>query len=175
MRIGKMVIFTVLTVLLAQAFASSITSCAPALTVDMGMSTNKESYYIRERVALNGTLLEQGQPATGYVVAVQVTNRNGYSLLYRTVSIGDTSERWPIEITEITIADGSYVPNDTAPINSMVNLIAKVKNTQLNEYSLVVAATLLDGNLVPVYTQHSTMTITPLETRNVAWAPWIPE
>jgi PKD repeat protein len=175
MRTGKIVIFSVLTVLLAQAFASSITSCAPALTVDMDVSTNKESYCIRERVALNGTLLEQGQPATGYVVAVQVTNRNGYSLLYRTVSIGDTSGRWPIETTEITITDGYYVPNDTARINSMVNLIAKIKNTQLNEYSLVVAVTLLDGNLVPVYTQHSTMTIASLETRAVTWSAWIPE
>lgn len=175
MRTGKIIVFTVLTVLLAQAFASSITSCAPALTVDMDVSTNKESYYIRERVALNGTLLEQEQPATGYIVAVQVTNKNGQSLLYRTVSIGNTSGIWPIEITETIIADGSYVPNDTARINSMVNLIAKIKNTQLHEYALVVAATLLDGNLVPVYTQHSTMTITPLETRAVTWSAWIPE
>jgi len=175
MRATRIVFFTALTFLLVQAFASSMVSATPTPTVDMDVSTSKGSYYIRERVALNGMLLEQGQPATGYVVAVQVTDKNGYSLLFRTVSIGDTSQRWPIGITEVTIADGSYVPNDTAATNTMVNLVAKIKNAQANGYSLVVAATVFDGNLVPIYAQYSTMTIDPLETRGVMWSAWIPE
>lgn len=173
----KMLVFSTLAFIAILGLVSSLSPAGAVLTgpVNLSVSTNETSYYIREPVQMLGGVQENGAPGTGYVVSAEVTSPAGYPLLFRTVSIGNTSKKWEININRVWITDSSLSANDSAPINSMVNFNVNFTNQMLATFPIVVTGTVFDGNLIPIFSRVTPMTVTPLENNALVWSLWVPE
>jgi PKD repeat protein len=168
-------IFSTMIILIVQALVLSNSYSLQTIAVDVTAGSNKASYYIRELTTLGGSVLEDGQPGTGYTVAVQVDNRNGYPLLFRTIQIGSVAPDNRIQVINISMTDSSFVDTNAAVVNTQVNLNVTVHNILGSAYPVVVSATIFDGNLIPMFSQYSSFTINPLDTRTIIWLGYIPE
>lgn len=174
-RMVETLIFSMMSVLIIQALVLSNSYSLHTVTVDITAASDKASYYIRELTTIGGSVLEDGQPGTGYLVAVQVDNRNGYPLLFRTIQIGNIAPDSRIQVTHISMTDSSFVDTNAAVVNTQVNLNVTVHNTLGTQYPVVVSATIFDGNLIPMFSQYTSFTIEPLDTRTIVWYSYIPE
>lgn len=174
-RMVETLIFSTMSVLIIQALVLSNSYSFQTVTVDITAASDKASYYIREKATIGGSVLEDGQPGTGYLVAVQVDNRNGYPLLFRTIQIGNIAPDSRIQVTHISMTDSSFVDTNAAVVNTQVNLNVTVHNTLGTQYPVVVSATIFDGNLIPMFSQYTSFTIESLDTRTIVWYSYIPE
>jgi PKD repeat protein len=179
--IGKLLLSSTLTILVLQFITSLPVSFPMVPSLSLTANTNKGSYYIREPVTISGALLQGGQPATDYLISVEVQNKNGYPLLFRTIPLGNASQRWPLEMT------GPYITNSTGsqtsfiainyPIafNGQMHLHATMRNTLMSQYNVIAAATVFDGNLIPISADWYNVSISPGESQTPGWAFSIPE
>lgn len=175
--VQRMVISVALFFVVCQVPTLSRSQILVSTSLDIVGRTDKSSYYIREQVKMSGSLNQGGQPATGYLLAVQVNNRKGYPLLFRTIQVGDVQERWPIEVGSISVStDPELVLTDTLALNSMASLSVTIRNTESTSHTVVVTATVFDGNLVPIFAQTAPpKEITPDKPeKTFSWSMWVP-
>jgi PKD repeat protein len=174
-RIIKTLILSTMTLLIIWAFACSNSYAPQTTTVEVTVASDRALYYIREPATISGSILENGQPATGYLVAIQVDNRNGYPLLFRTIQIGNAVPDNRVQVTNISLTDLSLVGTDAVAVNTQFNLNVTVHNNMGSQYPVVVSATIFDGNLIPIFSQYMSFPIDPLETRGIVWLSYVPE
>lgn len=176
-----MCLFLIVTTLFA-ANASFANRSVAASTVNMTATTNKASYYIREPVNLGGTILEGSQNATDYLAGVEIDDRRGSPLLFRTVSIGNPAPappfRWTVQISAIYITDSFGTQTNSIAIKPMqtLNLHVTVHNNNTLAYeNAVAAATIFDGNLIPIIAVSSALTVPPGSDATASWSVPVPE
>jgi len=125
------------------------------------IQTDKQTYLLRQRVNINGSLSLDGQPATNLVVDVQVTDPLGYALAYRTLQIGSPTQSWSIDIVSLTLTDTGNNPLDTASVGSTVIAGLVANNPQLTQRVVYSTITVFDANMAPIAVNFVNQTIDP--------------
>jgi hypothetical protein len=133
------------TLLLVSSF-SSIT--AETYYVEITAQTDKQDYYVREPVTIQGTFTSDSQPITDALIAMEIRNPDDNAFAYRTVSIGDPQETF-FEIYT-TITDANDNPITVTRINRIIKIFIEVRNTLLNEMNVTIAYALYDNILIPI-------------------------
>lgn len=173
----KLLLLSTIIVLVLTAFTLySSSASTPTLSVlSVTVGANKKSYYIREPVIIGGEVLQDGQPLTDCLISIEARNPRDDSLLYRTIPIGNPSQIWATEIKNVFLKDFYGNLTDTTTINSLVQLYATVQNTLLNTIDIVITATVLDGNSIPIFAGWHKTSMSAGMTQTFSWSIYIPE
>lgn len=134
-----------------------------ALTITA--STDQPSYRQRQKVALSGSIMLGGSPATNLVVVEEVTNPSPFGpRLFRTLQIGTPNQLWLVQVTSIYIQDMNSTAIDTVKAGSQMQVGMNVFNTQSSAISIYAATTVFDANMVALTTNYWASSMDPLQT-----------
>jgi PKD repeat protein len=162
----KHILFLVLLAIMAFELLSwqgFITTGSPGLTLNV--ATDKQTYVLRQKVAINGSITLDGSPATNLVVAQQVKNPEPYPpYSFRTLSLGNPGGPWSVNITSITIKDASSNPIDTIKAGSQMKVSMRVDNLQGNSAYIFATVTVYDANMASIGTYMWTASIDPMQS-----------
>lgn len=150
---------------------------AETLSTPLTLTThlNKEYYYLREIVNLTGSFTQNGLPITNGLIAVEILNPEGGEFVYRTLTVGNPAEEWPLTIYEIGIQDLSGNPLTAVKINSMARLVINIKNNLMNKISPIIAFTIFDYTLIPLRSISGKHEISALSSTTLYYTFFIPE
>jgi len=168
---SSMIILALIGLIALNAHISTTTQSTLTLTA----SADKNSYYIREPAKICGTILSDGLPADNAIISIEVQNKRGDPFLQRTIPIGNPAISWALNIKNVYLRDAYGNPTNTTCIKSLANLYATIENKMLNSVDAVVAVTVLDGNLIPIFTQWHSVTFEASSTQTLSWSIYIPE
>lgn len=143
----------------------------PSLTV----ATDKQSYYLREKITLSGTFTENGSPITDVLVAIDIRDPKDYYVAFRTLPIGNPDESWAIEYVETSLTDMGDNPIDSAKIETQVKPSVTIYNTLGNVIEVYATITVYDGTLIPIFASWSKIQLAPVSTAKFSWSVYIPE
>jgi hypothetical protein len=138
-------------------FRSKPVRALPQLAVSI--TTNKPSYTYRDKVEMSGRLWLDGEPVDG-LVAVQVTNANGETLIARTASIGTPAGSAGMEILGVTPCDQNGIPKDTFKReveDAHVNIT--VKNNDVVSHEVLITVCTYDNDSSPIIKDAETSSI----------------
>lgn len=124
--------------------------CAP---LELTTTTEKTSYFVREKLTCSGNVSFNGSPVSNAQVALEMHSQNDIPMVYRAVTLGNLSDSWELEITDIGVWDLNLPPNplDTVKVGETVKISATVTNPQPTQREHVyIAISVFDGNMVPL-------------------------
>ncbi len=132
---------------------------------------DKDEYYLREKVNVQGTLLsEGGSPISNGLVALQIKNSIS-SIAFRTLTTGNvTSVPTLIEIIDIVPCDSSYKNRKEVfyiqpyPYHSYAYFTMQYRNKDTNFHTVLLTVSLYDGNTIPIGTSYVKLTMPPGES-----------
>ena len=140
-----------------------ITQGSPGLT--LSVATDMQTYVLRQKVAINGSITLDGSPATNLVVAQEVKSPQPYPpYSFRTLSVGNPSGPWSVNITSIAIKDTSNNPIDTIKAGSQMKVSMSVDNLQGNSVYIFATVTVYDANMASIGTYTWTASVDPMQS-----------
>jgi PKD repeat protein len=148
-----------------------ITSPDPALTVTT--KTDKLAYLLRQKITIEGDITQDGNPATDLVVLMQITNPRNQPVAYRTLTHGNPTQTWPIDITDIFLRDSANKPINTAKIGTLINVGITLYNPQITSRETYATVTVFDANNVPLQVGFWTGTISPQSSKSISFSIYI--
>ncbi|MEM2971057.1 MAG: PKD domain-containing protein [Candidatus Bathyarchaeia archaeon] len=163
---------TVINILQSTEENPKITSPDPALTITA--KTNKPTYLLRQKVKIEGNITQDGNPATDLVVLMQITNPRNQPVAYRTLTHGNPTQTWSLNITEIFLLDMSNKPINTARIGTLIQVGIKIHNPQATSRETYATITVYDANNVPLQIGLWMLTINPQSTVPLRTSVYIP-
>ncbi len=125
-----------------------ITTPDPVLI--MTAKTDKETYLLRQKVTIEGNITQDGSPATDLVVIIQAEDPRDRRVAYRTLTIGNPTEMWPVNITNLFLMDMASKPINTAKIGTLIQAGMTIDNWQSTEREVLATITVFDANMVPL-------------------------
>jgi PKD repeat protein len=176
-RLARLLVFFVillmgtLTTVLMQSSHNVLAAQDPLIIT---ATTNKPAYDIREEVNILGNLTQDGSPVSGALVSIEVCDLTGKAITQRTVPIGDPTETWALNITEIHVTDLSHNPISTAQIGTSILLGVTVENLQSISRYAFITFSLYDGTMIPVLSGKFSGEIAPQGTIGGDWTVYIP-
>lgn len=143
-RVTKKIV-VLFSILVALAFSHACMQNAYGLSsLNISVTTNKESYDIREEILITGKLTQNGTPVSDGLVAIQVDNPDNNFFAIRTRPTGaNLAGPWPVEILEIVPCDqggnpkGSFKPGGNAGFKVTIknnDLVAHIVTVTINVY-----------------------------------------
>src|SRR3972149_7066424 len=101
---------------------------APGL--ELTTATDKSEYYLREKVAVSGSVTFDGTPVANALVALEVHSQNDVTMAYRTVKVGSPNETWVLDVIDISVWDLGSPPNrlNTVKVGNTVKISVTVYN-----------------------------------------------
>jgi len=124
---------------------------SPELSITV--STDKEFYYLRQKVTINGNLVLDASPVPNGSVALQINGPGDFPIIFRTLSTGTTPPSGLVKIVDVIPMDGP--PPDWNPKNEFkrgewlyLNVTGRNDDTDL--HSILLTACLYDGNQNPI-------------------------
>ena len=146
-----------------------------SLTVFITSKTNKETFYLREKVKIEGNITIDGSPLTNALILTEITDPSGIPIIYETIVHGNFSEPLPIEITDIYLTDFSNNPLNTVKTGMAIRVCMTIHNPQLVSREIFATVTVYDANMVPLQVGYLTTTINPEQTITPKFTVYIPE
>jgi len=135
--------------------------------------TDKKSYLLRQKVTIEGNITEDGTSATDLVAIIQALNPRGTRTAYRTLSIGNPTETWPINITSLFLMDMSSNPINTAKIGTLIQAGVTIYNWQMTPRQVLATVTVFDANMVPLRAGFWSGTIDPQDSASPRFTVYI--
>jgi PKD repeat protein len=148
---------------------------SPDPTITITANTDKQTYLLRQKITISGTIIQDGTPATDLVVIMQITNPLNVTFAYRTLTIGNPTQTWPINITNIFLLDSTNQPINTAKIGATIQIGVTVYNPQLTPRETYVTITVFDANMVPLRATSSSGTVDPQSYDTSRFSVYIPK
>ena len=175
--IVKLLLSSMIMLLILQTLVVDSAAIMAVSALNVTSSTDKTAYYIREMVNAGGTVFQDGLPETDSLISVEIRNPNAGILLFRTIPIGDPAPfpQWPIETSQVRLTDSGGDVTDSVVVNDQVTLRANVRNTLLSQTYVIVTATIIDGNALPIFSIWSGVTLSAGQNRTIALSVSIPE
>jgi len=161
----------VLSIIIAILGVLEIASPDPEIIITT--QTDKEKYLLRQRVNIEGNITLVGSPANNLVIIAQVDTPSK-TLAYRTLQIGNPTQTWPINITDIYLLDASNDPINTVKIDSTIKVAATFYNWQLTARTVYMTVTVFDANMVSMRATAMSDTIDPEESVTPIFSVYIP-
>lgn len=149
-----------------------ISSPDPGLTITT--TTNQQSYLLRQKVEVQGSVTLDGSPASNLVVTIEVNNPIDAPMVCRTIQIGNPTQSWPIDITDLFFTDTSNNPINTLKINTQVRVGITLYNWQSTARAVFATFTVFDANMVPLATKTWSGTIDPQRSVTTKYPVYIP-
>jgi PKD repeat protein len=164
----------VLTIILF-GLASPSRLTAQSLGLSITAQTNQQTYRLRQKAIVNGSITLDGSPATDLVVAVEVNKPSPWGpYSYRTLQVGNPVEPWLVNITNISLEDVNENPIDTIEAGSQMYVTMTMDNTNGGMISIYATITVYDANMVPIGTDVWTATMSPLQSANSTFEMQVP-
>jgi PKD repeat protein len=119
----------------------------------LAVTTNKNSYSIRELVIIQGTLKQGDLLISDYLVGIEVRDSSELHLpvTFRTLATGSiSSTNWLINFTEIYPCDSNGNPKYSFNVKENLYIKGTVKNFDAISRKILVTVSLYDGNLIPL-------------------------
>ena len=154
-----------------QLTQSQQTILSPSLQVTT--KTDKESYLLRQKVIIEGNITQDGTPATDLVVIIQAENPAGTRTAYRTLMIGNPTQTWPLNITNLFLMDMGNNPINTAKIGTQIQAGITIQNWQMTARQFYATVTVFDANMVPLRASSWSGTLDPQETTSPRFTLYI--
>jgi PKD repeat protein len=147
--------------ILTSAIANLTIHSSPLLTITA--VTDKQTYLLRQKVTIDGNITQDGSPATDVVVIIQAENPRSTPIAYRTLTIGNPTQTWPINITNLFLRDMANNPINTAKIGTQIEVGMTIQNWQMTARAVFATVTVFDANMVPLQVGFWNGTIDPLQ------------
>jgi PKD repeat protein len=176
---GALILLTILLII----EASLITQIAHLFTTEdplyLTIKTNSQKYLLRQKIMIEGNLTQDGAPPTDAAIALQIDNPLNTTIAYKTITIGNPEkmwmdQKWPINITSISLTDLNNNPINTAKINNQIRVHVTVYNPQPTQRQVYTTVTVYDANMAPIKTTGSLSTLRPLESTTLTVYTYIP-
>jgi PKD repeat protein len=159
MKLNKLMIFLLLSTLpliivpRAQACLSRF-NAYPTLAddpLDITVSTNKDSYYRREVINVEGIVKQDGTLVSDALVAIEVRDPSALPVTFRTAATGDVSSMsWPVQFTDMySCADTNGVPKYSFVVGENLYIRCTMKNFDSLPHNVLVGVSLYDGKAIP--------------------------
>jgi PKD repeat protein len=172
----KMLITTFLIFLITAAATLSLSVEQTQIsTINLTLETDKNAYYLREPVAIQGIFLKDGEPVTDALIAMEIRDSRNNTFAYRTIPIGNPQEAWPVNITAVSVMDTEGNPITKTKVNSMIQLKITVKNNYLNILTVTIAYTIYDNTLIPIRASSRRATLNAQSSVSIIVQIYIPE
>jgi len=152
---------------------SQIASPDPALKITT--ETAKESYLLRQNVLVEGNITQDGTPATDLVVPMQVKDPLQTTVAYRTLTIGNPTQTWVVNITNLFLLDSESNPINTAKSGTTIQAGMTIYNWQITQREVYATITVFDANMAPLRASSYTGTIDPLQEFSPRFSIYIPK
>lgn len=167
----------IISIILLLAFTAEniyieISSPDPSLTITT--ATNKRSYLLRQKVEINGNITLDGSPASDLIVAVQIDNPKDWPTICRTIQIGNPTQNWSINITDLFLTDITNNPTNTLKTNTEAKFGITLYNWQSTAIAVFTAFTVFDANMVPLVTKTWNGTLNPKQSVTIKYPIYIP-
>lgn len=132
---AEIALVSVFVILVTFAFLSN----AYGASLNIAVTTSKESYDLGEDIVVLGNLTLDGMPVSDGLVAIQVNDPEGNLFAIRTRPTGtNLTDEWPVEILELTPTDSGGNPTYSFPRGREVGFKVKIKNNELSScYAMV--------------------------------------
>lgn len=147
--------------ILTYTIANLTIQSSPLLTITA--VTDKQTYLLRQKVTIEGNITQDGSPATDVVVIIQAENPRSTPIAYRTLTIGNPTQTWPINITNLFLMDMANNPINTAKIGTQIEVGIQIQNWQMTARAVLATVTVFDANMVPLQVGFWNGTIDPLQ------------
>lgn len=135
--------------------------------------TDKDTYLLRQKVTVEGNITQDGTPATDLVVILQAENPAGTQTAYRTLTIGNPTQTWPLNIISLFLMDMGNNPINTAKIGTQIQAGITIQNWQMTARQFYATVTVFDANMVPLRTGFWIGTLDPQETTSPRFTLYI--
>ena len=177
-RLFSITLPTIIILVLIIASIQYATLSNEVATPDPGLTatvkTDRQEYLLRQKVIIEGNMTSDGNPATNFVVVMQINGPLGYPEVFRTLQIGTPTQTWPIDITGLTLKDTGNNLINTARTGTTVVAGINIHNPQLTSRLLYGAITVFDANTVPIAVHYFEETIDPGSTTTSGFSFQIP-
>lgn len=145
----------------------------PDPSTELTAKTDKEIYLLRQKVTIEGNITEDGSPATDLLIIIQAENPRGTRVAYRTLKIGNPTQIWLINITNLFLMDGANNLINTAKIGTQIQVGITLYNPQITAREVYATVTVFDANMVPLQVGVWSGTIDPHGTISPRFSVYI--
>jgi hypothetical protein len=153
MKLRLTAIFLILTLSLC-SLTQIISKAKGTSTLELTLTTDKETYGFGSLVQLFGNLTYDGTPVEDGLVAIQIEDPSGYILATRTLDTGTTPlGNWQVEILGVTTLDFQGNPKNTFEIGETLYIKITLKNNLQTPKNCWITATVLDADQLPIGVQ----------------------
>jgi len=130
-------------VLITLSFLLTFATLAKAVSNNYGLAvetsifvtTDKQSYILRETVYVEGTVVNNSALASDILVAIEILDPRAFEAAYRTASVGSPNETWFLQVKEIYIETLTGNPVDTVKTGEEYLFGATIWNRQIHSIS----------------------------------------
>jgi PKD repeat protein len=164
---------TLITVSIPHSTKETPTITSPDPTLTITAKTDKSTYLLRQKITIEGNITQDGTPATNLTVPIQITNPGDQPVAYRTLTIGNPTQEWQLNITDILLIDSANNPINTAKIGTQIQVGITLYNPQLTPRETYATVTVFDANNVSLRVGFWTVTIYPQSTVSLTTSIYI--
>ena len=157
---------------LALLGVSQITKSTPSINITT--KTDKELYLLRQEVTIEGNITQDGLPASDLVVIIQIENPRGTPVAYRTLTLGNPTQTWPLNITNLFLKDMASNPINTVKTDTLIQAGMTIYNWQATAREVYATITLFDANMAPIQVGYWSGTIDPNSPASPSFWIYIP-
>jgi len=120
-----------------------------ASTLNLTVTTDKQSYSRYDQVQISGIVTQNGSPVTDSLVAVQVVDSRSNYAVTRTVNTGqDPQTPLLAEVNSVYLSDAGGNPLSTAAKNGLAYFKVTVSNYDLVSRTILITLNIYDSNNV---------------------------
>jgi len=166
-----LLIVLIASITLAGLETFEIFSASPGVIVTA--QTDKAEYLLRQKVTIEGNITLDGSPANNMVVVTQIDDPLK-PIAYRTLKIGNPTQSWPINITDIHLTDNSNNPINTAKTDSFIRVYATFYNWQMTARTVFMTVTIFDSNMVSLRAATLSDTLDPNHSVTPIFLVYVP-
>jgi len=146
-KIKNLPVYLFLTFVIIALMTNSVFSLQ---RLEITVSTDKSSYGYREAVTVYGNVTFDGQPVENGLVGIQIEDPANKTIALRTVSHGDPSGSWTVEVISVISCDGSGNPKSNFNRNTFAYFKATVKNNAISSRNALVSINIYDIDFTPI-------------------------
>jgi PKD repeat protein len=166
------ILITIATISTYSIYTKTSTATILSQSLNITAKTDKETYLLRQKITIEGNITENGTSATDVALIIQVENPKG-TMAYRTLTIGNPEEMWPINISNIFLMDSSNNLINIVKTGTLIQACMTIYNWQTTPREVFATVTIFDATMVPIQSGFWKGTIDPEETKTLRFSIYI--
>jgi hypothetical protein len=146
-----------------------------ASTLNLVVTTNKQTYNRSEAIQISGLLALDGVPIANGLVAIQVVEPDGGKQAIRTLNTGQNPQSTPLaEVRNVFLSDGNEHPISTILKGTIADFLITLTNNDVVPKSILATVNIYDSNNVVLDATAITWEVPARDTINLTISCSIP-